>query len=120
MIWRWRGTEFVAAELEPTFQAVVLAARWYPSKSAAQKGIERGEVLWLSDYKTQLQKVSDWKQKIPSGWPVTIARKKPYPQWVTVMASKKYQGRRSWTRIWNEQTLRRWDVFLDWVERTLE
>lgn len=119
VMWIWNNDKFISLESESKFVNLAANLKFYPSKSAAQKGIEKGELYWMLAEKGHLVKVGSWKQEIPKAWPVVMALKKPYPRWVTVMIPDN-QGCRQWTRIWNEQSIRWRDEALDWAEEFIK
>lgn len=121
-IWLWDGKRFVNLDCGETFEAVILKLGWEPTRSAAQKAIQRGEYKWRKVPQAE-NRVQDWKEPIPVGWPIAILKHKPFARWAEVMIPLERQGRRSWTRIWNEQPIGFWADRLDkienWMRRTL-
>ncbi len=112
MIWVWSGCKFTALDCAPTFEAVLVKLGWEPTRSSAQRAIKNGEYRWRKIPAPE-QSIKDWREQIPSGWPIAILKHKPYAKSVEVMVPLPNQGRRSWTRIWNEKPIGFWVSLLD-------
>lgn len=112
MTWCWNNThkEFKAIPELRTFRDALAHFKWYASPAAAQKAIEQGRIEYgqpedIRAGRSKWRKVDSWKQAIPSGWPITIRRKSPYPSSIEICNSTPKMRRLVWNRIWNDKPI---------------
>ena len=116
MIWNFVDKKFEIVPNVRTFRDALVYFQWYGSSSAAQKAIEQGRIEYGQPESIRMGiskwvKVLSWKESIPSGWPIVIRKKSPYPISMEVCSPTPDMRRLLWTRIWNEKPINWfWDL----------
>jgi hypothetical protein len=94
----WPRREFVELPCkQPTFQHLLVALEFVKSPSAAQRAIEKGELLWTPYYEERFRTVKKFNEEIPGGWPIEVLWRRQ--RHAEVMHNNAKQIRRVWNRL---------------------